>query len=402
MKYTYKGVNDTGQHINGELEAADPRVAAAVLREQKLTPISVSPKNEMLDIVAITGKFGGISSSEVTNFTRQLSTMITAGLPLTDALNLLKLQSGPKFSVVVNGILSDVQGGVSLSEALGRHPDAFSKIYVASVKAGEAAGIMDTILNRLADTMEKSREFNAKVKGAMIYPVIIFLGMIGVMMVMMIYVVPKLKDLYAGFNTELPFATKLIIGMSGLFTNPVYFTLMVLAVVGGYLGLRAYIATSTGRKNWDIFLYKLPIAGPILEMIQLTELTRVTSLLVGAGVSIVDALNIVADSLGSSVMRTEIQRIARQVEKGFPVSVSFTESGKFPPIVGQMVAVGEETGKMDEVLAKLSHYYENESEEKVKGLTTAMEPLIILIMGLGVGFLGFAIILPIYGILNKI
>jgi type II secretory pathway component PulF len=178
--------------------------------------------------------------------------------------------------------------------------------------------------------------------------------------------------------------------------------LLLITLVGCFLGVKSYIATTAGRKQWDTLLYHLPIAGPILEMILLTELTRVTSLLVGAGVSVVDALNIVAQSLGSSVMRLEIERIARQVEKGFPMSVSFTDSGMFPPIVGQMVAVGEETGKMDEVLEKLSHYYETEAEEKVKGLTTAMEPLIIVVMGLGVGFLGFAIIFPIYGILNQI
>ncbi len=402
MKYAYRGVDEIGQRKSGELDAPDLKIAAALIKEQKITPVHIELKSKFGNVGELIGKFGGVSITEVTNFTRQLSTMITAGLPITDALNLLKLQSSSKFSLAIGAILVDVQGGVSLSESLSRHPDIFSKVYVASVKAGESAGIMDTILNRLANTMEKNREFQAKVKGAMVYPFIVFIGMLGVMGVMMIYVVPKLKDLYDDFDSKLPIATQLVIGVSNIMTNPIYMTIAIVAVVSLFLGFRSYIRKPAGKKKWDAFLYKLPIAGPLFEMVMLTELTRVTALLVGAGVSIVDSLNIVAQSLGNSVTQSEIERIARQVEKGFPVSVSFTDSGKFPPLIGQMMAVGEETGKMDEVLDRLSHFYETEAEEKVKGLTTAIEPLIIVVLGLAVGFLIFSIILPLYGILNKI
>ncbi len=400
MKYKYKAVTDAGKYVNGEIDAVDMRVAASMVREQKMTPISVTPKNEAFDLSAISGKFGGVTTTEVTNFTRQFSTMITAGLPLTDALNLLKLQSAPKFSAVIGAILLDVQGGVSLSESMGKHMDVFSKVYVALVKAGESAGVMDTILNRLADSMEKSREFGAKVKGALVYPVIVIVGMILVMVVMMIGVVPKLSTLYVQFNAELPLSTQIVVGLSNFMVH--FWWLAALILVGLFFVLRAYIGTSVGRKNFDSFLYKIPIAGPLMQEVMLTELTRTTSLLVGAGVSIVDALNIVAGALGNVIMEAEVRRIARQVEKGFPVSVSFTESGRFPPIVGQMVAVGEETGKMDEVLAKLSHYYETDAEEKIKGLTTAIEPIIIVVLGGAVGFLVFSIIMPIYNITNKI
>ncbi len=400
MKYKYKAVTDAGKYVNGEIEAVDMRVAASMVREQKMTPISVTQKNETFDLSTISGKFGGVTTAEVTNFTRQLSTMITAGLPLTDALNLLKLQSGPKFSVVIGAILLDVQGGVSLSESMGKHMDVFSKVYVALVKAGESAGVMDTILNRLADSMEKSREFGAKVKGALVYPIIVIVGMILVMVVMMVAVVPKLSTLYVQFDAQLPLSTQLIVGLSNFMVN--FWWLALPIVAGLFFAIRAYIGTSMGRKNFDGFLYKIPVAGPLMQEVMLTELTRTTSLLVGAGVSIVDALNIVAGALGNVIMETEVRRIARQVEKGFPVSVSFTESGRFPPIVGQMVAVGEETGKMDEVLAKLSHYYETDAEEKIKGLTTAIEPIIIVVLGGAVGFLVFSIIMPIYNITNKI
>jgi len=400
MKFKYKGANDSGKYVTGEVEAPDERVAAAIVREQKLTPISITEQKSIINFNDIAGKFGGVSSAEITNFTRQLSTMVTAGLPLTDALSLLKSQSSPKLSLVVGGVLQDVQGGVSLSESMSKHPEVFSKVYVALVRAGESAGVMDTILNRLADSMEKSREFVSKVKGAMVYPVIVLLGMVLVMIIMMVAVVPKLTTLYGEFKTDLPLATKLVIGMSNFMVN--FWWLGIAMVVGGVLGFQTYAKTSAGRRQIDSLLYKIPVAGPLLKEVMLTELTRTTALLVSAGVSIVDALNIVAGAVGNVVMEVEVRRVARQVEKGFPVSVCFTESGMFPPILGQMAAVGEETGKMDEVLEKLSHYYESESEEKVKGLTTALEPIIIVVLGGSVGFLVFSIIMPIYEITNKI
>jgi type IV pilus assembly protein PilC len=237
MKYKYKAVTDVGKYINGEIDAVDMRVAASMVREQKMTPISVTPKNEAFDLSAISGKFGGVTTTEVTNFTRQLSTMITAGLPLTDALNLLKLQSAPKFSAVIGAILLDVQGGVSLSESMGKHMDVFSKVYVALVKAGESAGVMDTILNRLADSMEKSREFGAKVKGALVYPVIVIVGMILVMVVMMVAVVPKLSTLYVQFDAQLPLSTQLIVGLSNFMVN--FWWLALPIVAGLFFAIRA-------------------------------------------------------------------------------------------------------------------------------------------------------------------
>jgi type II secretory pathway component PulF len=399
MKFKYKAFNDQGKIVNGISEASNIKAASGNLRDQKLTPVSIKPISDPLDLNSLFNVHR-VSSVEITNFTRQLSTMMTAGLPLTDALNLLRAQSSPAFTGITTNILADVQAGISLSEAIGKHQDVFPRVYVALIKAGEAAGVVETIMTRLADSMEKSREFISKVKGALVYPTIVMIGMAGVIVIMMVLVVPQLSTLYTQFDVDLPLATRIIVAMSNFM---IYFWwLLIIMIVFGFLGLRAYIKSPSGRKKWDELLYKFPIIGPMLVQVMLTELTRTLALLVGAGVSIVESLNIVSGVVNNVLISIEIKRIAKRVEKGFPVSVSFSESGAFPPIVGQMVAVGEETGKIDEVLQKLSHYYETESEMKIKGLTTAIEPIIIIVLGLTVGFLIFSIIMPIYGILDHI
>ena len=399
MRFRYAARDGSGKMIRGTVDAVDAKSAAGVLKERKMLPISLDQDSKSINLANFTVKWGRISVSDMANFTRQLSTMITAGLPLTDSLSLLRMQSGPALSPVVSAILLDVQSGVSLSEAMGKHPQAFSKVFVSLVKAGEAAGVVETILNRLADNLEKSREFKAKVISAMIYPVIVLFGMVGVMMVMMIVVVPKLTEVYKQFNADLPIATKTVIAISDFMVH--YWFLAGLGLVGLIVGAIAYLKTPMGRRWWDELVYKIPIVGPLSRQVMMTELTRTLALLVGAGVSVVEALNIVADALGNVIIESEIKLIAKRVEKGFPISISFSESGHFPPIAGQMIAVGEETGKLDDVLTKLSSYFESESEQKVKGLTAAIEPLIIILLGIGVGFLIFAIILPIYDITNK-
>lgn len=400
MKFSYHAKNAQGGKVSGVTEAPDERSVAVYLREQKLIPVSIKKGANGINLNELFSGLNRVSSAEITNFTRQLSTMITAGLPLTDALNLLKVQSSNTLSPIVGALLTDVQGGVSLSEAMSHHPQAFPKVYIALVKAGEAAGVMETILNRLADSMEKSREFTAQVKGAMVYPVIVIIGMIGVMILMMVAVVPKLTVLYSQFDQQLPLATQLVVGTSNFMIN--FWWLIIIVGVASFWGLRSYIEKPVGRQNWDTFKYKLPVLGKLFTQIMLTEMSRTLSLLIGAGVSVVDGLNIVSEALGSINVENELKKIARQVEKGFPVSVCFSESTNFPPIVGQMIAVGEETGKMDDVLNKLSRFYESEAEQRVKGLTTAMEPIILVVMGVGIGFLIYAIIMPIYGITNNL
>ena len=401
MKFRYAAKNLAGQTVRGVVEAANVGLAAALVREQKLVPMGLTPVRAGIPGLSnLTRMTGRVSASDLANFTRQLSTMITAGLPLTDALNLLRVQSSPALAPVVTTVLSDVQAGVALSAAMTKHPKVFSKVYVALVRAGETAGIMEKIMMRLAENSEKSREFRSKVIGAMIYPIIILVAMVLVVAVMVLVVIPKLTALYADFGSELPTATKMVIAMSDFSVR--YWWAVLAGTAGITSAVRAYVNTEAGRFQWDLLMYRIPVTGSLAKQVMLTEMSRTLGLLVGAGVSVVESLNIVAEAMGNVVVRKEMLRVSKQVEKGFPVSISFSESSIFPPLIGQMVAVGEETGKLDDVMAKLSSYFESESTEKVKGLTTAIEPIILVVMAVGVGFLMYAIIMPIYQITNQI
>ncbi len=399
MKYSYKARDLQGTIIKGFVDASDIAHASSSVSAQKLIPINIVEVRPGLDLDIFISKLKGVSGEELATFTRQMATMLNAGLPLTDALNLLKLQSSPQFGEIIGKVLDDVQAGTALSNALSKHPKVFNKVYIALIKAGESAGVMETILNRLAENLEKGRDFASKVKGALVYPVIVFIGMIGVMALMMIVVVPKLTGLYKEFGSELPMPTQILIAVSDFSVQ--YWWIVLIIIVFAYLSFKKYVSTVAGRKWWDGMIYKIPVVGPMQNLIMLTEMTRTLALLVGAGVSIVEALQVVSAATGNVIVESELRRIISKVEKGFPLSVSFAESESFIPIIGQMVAVGEETGKLDDVLAKLSSYFENNSEASVKGLTTAIEPIIIILMGVGVGFLIFTIVMPIYNLTSQ-
>ncbi len=400
MRIKYSAKDNSGRNIKGFVEAANVHAAAGILREQKMLPIEMQEVKKGLNLSVFMDNLKGVSSKELTNFTRQLATMMTAGLPLTDALNLLKAQSPPVLSGIVGMVLVDVQSGVALSAALGKFPKVFNRIYVSLVKAGESAGLMEKILNRLADTAEKNQEFKGKIIGAMIYPIIILVGMVLVFILMIVLVVPQMKSMYADLNSELPFATRALIAISDFSVNNG--PLIIIALVGIFFGIRSYVQTDKGRENAARLKFAFPLIGSLLRQSAMAEFSRVMSLLLSAGISIVESLRISADSAGNIVMVNDIKKIANQVEKGFPVSICFSESETFPPIFGQMVAVGEETGKMDDVMNKLSYYFETESDQRVKGLTTAIEPIILIVMAVGVGLLMYAIIMPMYGVMNKV
>ena len=398
-RFIYKAKDKSGQIVTGEVEASSDQVAAKLVRSKGLIVISLKIKREFgLNLIK---KFKDrITFADVSTFTRQLATMVNAGLPITEALVILRSQAKGSMQKMAAQVLADVEGGESLSAALSRHPKVFSPTYIALVKSGEVGGVMDEVLVRLADNLEKQQEFRGKVKGALIYPAIIVIGMLLVGLIMMIFVIPRLTSLYSEFNAELPTPTKILIGIS---TFVIRFWPLFLALFGGGLyGLSLYRKTTKGRRKTDELVFKIPVFGDLQRQIILTELTRTLSLMVGAGVSILEGLNITAGVVGNMVIADALRDTAKQVEKGFPVAFSFAKHPEaFPFILSQMVAVGEETGKMDEVLTKVSHIFEVESDQKVKTLTSAIEPLVMVILGLGVGFLVIAIILPIYNLTSQ-
>jgi len=398
-RYIYKAKDKSGQLVTGEVEASGEQAAAKLVRNRGLVVISLRVKREIgLNLIK---KFRErITSGDIATFTRQLATMVNAGLPITEALVILRSQAKGSMQKMVAQILADVEGGESLSAAFSRHPKVFSSTYIALVKSGEVGGVMDEVLVRLADNLEKQQEFKGKVKGALIYPAIIVIGMVVVGLIMMIFVIPRLTSLYSEFNAELPTPTKILIGLSNFLIR--FWPLFLVLFGVGLYGFSLYRKTPKGRRKTDELVFRIPVFGDLQRQIILTELTRTLSLMVGAGVSILEGLNITAGVVGNRVIADALRDTAKQVEKGFPVAFSFAKHPEaFPYILSQMVAVGEETGKMDEVLTKVSHVFEIESDQKVKALTSAVEPLVMVLLGLGVGFLVIAIILPIYNLTSQ-
>ncbi len=396
--FKYIAKNKRGENIKGKVEAASKMQAVSTLFSRDLFVIDVSSLGQE------TGFFSKIFKpkvkfTELVNFTRQLATMINAGLSLASALSILEEEGENEMAKLTGNLLKDVESGLSFSDALQKYPDNFSRIYVQLVRAGEAGGVLDEVLERLAITLEKDKDFKAKTKSAMIYPVIILIAMLAVGAVMMIAVIPKLTEMYDDFGAELPGMTRSLMAISG-FMVKFWWLMLLLGIAGGAI-LRSYKKTKKGELAIDRWLLKLPIFGKMRQKIILTDFTRTLSLLLGAGVSLLESINIVAHAIDNAVYREELAEAAKQVEKGTSLSMAISRYQDFPSILHQMMSVGEETGKLDEILQKLAEYFEKESEYAVKNMTTAMEPLIMIVLAVGVGFMVVAIIMPIYSLTSQ-
>lgn len=399
-RFDYQAKDKNGKRVLGKVEAATLDAAARLLRERGLTVIRLVPEQKFFLVSMLETFTNRVGLADVANFTRQFSMMVTAGLPITDALVILRSQSKPNLKPVVGQILSEVEGGGSLSSAMAKHPQVFSQVYISLIQAGETGGVLDQVLARLADNLENQGEFQSKVKGALIYPAIVVVGMVVVGIVMMVLVVPRLTSLYTEFNADLPFATKALIAVSGLMQK--YLFIFILIVIAGVWGFIAFSKTPFGREKVDGWKFKIPIAGNLIRQVILTEFTRTLGLLVGAGIPILDGLKVVSGVVGNVVVAKAVDRAAVRVEKGFALAYALSqEPDIFPPILFQMLAVGEETGKVDETLSKVSHVFEQESEHAVRNLTAAVEPIIMVVLGVGVGFLVIAIIMPIYNLTSQ-
>lgn len=396
--FQYKVRDRQGNPSSGVIDAVDDKQAANVLRGKGLL-ITALYEADQLNIEAFMGRFSKPKADEISNFTRQMATMIGSGLPLVEALKILKNQAPSSLKPVIEKILIDVEGGSTLADAVENSEGGFSSVYIAMVRAGESAGVLDQVMGKLADSLDKQREFRSKTKGAMVYPVIIMIAMVVIASIMMVFVVPKLTAMYKDFGAELPGPTKVLMGVSDFAVNYWYAIFIFFGLTS--LFLSNWAKTEVGGLIVEQLTFKVPIWGKLRKDIILTEFARTISVLLGAGIPILDALNIVANTLGSRVYSAAIKQAATFVEKGVGLAEAITRLEMFPPILSQMISVGEETGKLDAVLAKLAAFYESESEIKIKALTTAIEPLIMIIMGIGVGFLVIAVIMPIYNLTSQ-
>jgi len=397
--YKFIAKDQSGKNVTGEVEAFDEKALAATLRSESLIPIDIILRGAgKFKFTTSIPKFGvGVSYSEIVSFTRQLSTMISAGLPIADSLVILEKQTkSHKFQKVLSMVVADVEGGMSLSASFAKNPKVFDQVYVKLIEAGETGGVLDKILSKLADTMEKEKEFKSKTRGAFIYPIIVVAVMLVVISIMLIFVIPKLTGIYEEIGAELPLPTRILIAASD-FTRS-FWWLVILLGISAIWGIKNFAKTQAGAPIMSKLVLALPIWGKIRKSLVLSQFTRTLGLLLGAGIPIITALKVVADILASPVFEEGIHVAIDKVERGSPLYVPLTENPAFPPILGQMLRVGEETGKVDEILQRLSVYFEAESENLIRNLTTALEPVILVFLGVGVGVLVLSIILPIYNL----
>lgn len=393
-KFNYKAKDLKGEEHSGTIETLDQRQAAGMLSKRGLIVISIREIRQ--DTGSLVFKIlNKVSFGDIVIATRQLATMIDSGLVLSESLDILRDQQRNKyFRDVLDTVSRDVKSGLELSVALKKHPDVFPDLYCNLVKAGEGSGKLDTVLRQMALNLEKSREFQARVKGALIYPIIIMVSMVVVMMIMVLFVIPKLTTLYAQSNIDLPLPTKILILISKIATN--FWWLVIIIVVLGTFLFRRWISTPKGKYTFDGMLLKLPVINRIIEGVSLTEFTRTFGLLITSGIPILEALATVAGVISNAVYKKALQESLTGVEHGLTLSRQLEITGVFPTIIPAMLKVGEETGKVDEVSFKMAEYFEQESDQMVKNLTVLLEPLVLVILGIGVAFLVLSIILPIY------
>ena len=398
LRFNFIARDIKGKRVKGSVEARNNKEAIIVLKKKELIILDISPQQENF-FSRFSSLFKKVSFTQIVGFTRQLATMVSAGLPLVDALSLIKDQSEGKLSKLIESISEEIMAGSSFSKALEKYEKVFGDVYVASIEAGEQAGVLEKVLTRLADNLEKKKEFTGKVKSAMIYPIIVVTGMIGVMFIVMVFVMPKMTSLYSDFGSDLPITTKILMGISDIASK--FFWVVPFFGVIGILVYKSMMQTQSFREKIDRKKLTLPIIGPLNRVTILTEMTRTLAMLIQTGVPLIDAINIIAMASGNEVYLKSLEKASKRVEKGLPFSESIAEEEAFPTIVSQMIMTGEETGKLDEVLFNLSRYFEVESEQKVKSLTSAIEPLIMIVLGVGVGFLVFSVITPIYNLTSQ-
>lgn len=397
--FDYRVKTQTGKIQKGKVEAASISKAAETLQQKGLFIISIEPVMEGAAL-NIGGHKGQMKFDDVVVFTKQLAAIVESGLTLTTGINILIQQSTPSVKIVLEEILHDLESGKSFAQALEKHPKSFDKSYIYLVQAGESSGSLDIVLNRLADTMENQDEFRGKVTGALIYPAVVLVVMIGVVVIMMTMVIPKLIEVFEEFGADLPLPTKILMGMSKFFTDYWWVMLSGIAVIVAVFWV--WYQNPDAQRIVDRFLGKVPIYGNLSRKVTLTNYTQTLAMLVRSGVPLVESLSLACESVNSIVLRDHFREIQEKVEKGISFGTAIEAYDDFPMIMSQMIKVGEETGKLDEILAKLSKYFNNEASTAIDGLMAAFEPILMVILGLVVAFLVIAIILPVYQLTDQI
>lgn len=394
-KYKYSARDTKGKTINGVVEARDGNAATDILHDRGLIVVSVR-ESMGVDFERLAEiNIGGIPMKEKVIFMRQMATMVGAGLPLTRALEIMTQQvSNPLFRRTLKDVLASVQSGKSLSNSFRAEEEIFDDITLNLIEAGEESGNLETILERLATELEEKNSLSSKLKSAMIYPAIILLVIVAVIIMMMFVLVPSMASMYSDFNAELPATTRFLMSMSSFFINYWWAMLVTLAVL--IIGGKYYLDSPKGKRTFDKITLKIPVVGTIITKMQLSQFTRILALLLGSGLSIIKALELTASSLSNSIFKDTVLEAKTEVEKGGALALPIARSEYFPLLVSSMIAVGEETGEMDTVLTKVSEYYKEEVDVATSSLSSILEPVFLIIMGLAVGFIAMAVYMPMF------
>jgi type IV pilus assembly protein PilC len=395
--FIYSGRTRSGQTINGEMEAATREAVVARLRSQQIVATAVRPKPREISF-----SFGGsVSEKEIVVFTRQFATMIDAGLPLVQCLEILASQQDNKaFKKTLTEIRQSVEGGLTFAAALKQHPKVFSGLYANMVEAGEAGGILDTILNRLAQYMEKAMGLKKRVKSAMIYPSTIITVAVLVVIFLLVFVIPTFKAMFEGFGATLPLPTVIVLELSRITRQ--YFLVFIGVVVAAVLALRYWYTTPAGKLAVDSFLLKTPVFGILIRKVAVAKFTRTLGTLISSGVAILDGLEITARTAGNKVVENAVMRTRASIAEGKTISDPLKASGVFPPMVVQMIAVGEQTGALDAMLGKIADFYDDEVDTAVTNLTSLLEPMLMVFLGVVIGGVVIAMYLPIFKLVTVV
>ncbi len=395
--YRYKAKDSQNAIKEGVIEATNEQIASSSLKEQGLLVVSMNIEKTGGLNIAILNR---VKEKDVVIFSRQFAVMISASIPVVQALKVLVGQTeNIKLQGIVSEIAEEVNAGSRLSDALSKRNKIFSTFYVSVIRAGETSGKLDEVLNYLADEMEKDYDLMHKIKGAMIYPIFVIVGMVAVGAVMMIWVVPKLTAVIAESGGDLPVATKILIATSNFLAA--YWWLLIILIVGIIGGIKYYIKLPAGRYQFDYIRIKIPIFGPLIQKIALVRFTRSMQTLIVGGVPVASGLQIAADVVDNAVYRDLILEAKKGVEGGSTISSIFLEHDEIPSMVSQMFAVGEKTGKLDLVLRRITDFYSREVSNVVANLVTLIEPVIMVIMGIAVGIMVAAIIMPMYNMASQ-
>jgi len=400
--FTYKAKTAAGLVMEGTIDAEEQKGAVEKLRSQKMVVLEIAekavpPLEKLKALVGWKTKAADIPSRDLSLFSRQLSTLVGAGVSIVQSLGILETQAeNPDFKLVIGAVKSDIEAGLSISDALKKHPNAFPDLYCAMVKAGELGGILDTILERLTAYLESSEALKAKVKGAMMYPAIVLSICTIVTIFLLVFVIPTFKGIFSSFGRDLPLPTQILIDLSDAMKAKWY--LIVAAPFVGWQGFKRFYATPFGHRWVDAQTLKAPVFGPILKKVAVARFTRTLGTLIKSGVPIMQALETVSETAGNVVIAEAVNATRESIREGGRLSDPLKKSGIFPNMVTSMISVGEETGALDIMLGKIADFYDQEVDTAVKGLTSLIEPIVIVVMGIVIGTIVIAMFMPMFEI----